>query len=138
MASNKSPNPQALPLIAAGLSSQLLLPDSTEYAARQSSYWSNCAKRPQPACIAQPRTSEEVAAAVKALVAAGQTFAVRSGGHMQWTGANNIGEDGVTIDLGLLDMAVYHAESETVDVGPGGRWRDVYEELHQYGRAVAG
>lgn len=139
--STPTPRPECLPaasLVEAGLSSQVLFPSSDGYHERQSSYWSNCAKRLQPSCIVQPRTAEEVASTVKALVAVGQPFAVRSGGHTHWTGSNNIGEDGVTIDLNLLNFTNYHAETETVEVGPGGRWRDVYEELHQYGRVVAG
>lgn len=129
---------QATSLIEAGLSSQVLFPSSDEYHERQSSYWSKCAKRLQPACIVQPRTAEEVASAVKALVAVRQQFAVRSGGHTHWTGSNNIGEGGVTIDLSLLSFTIYHGKTDTVEIGPGGRWRDVYEELHQYGRVVAG
>lgn len=130
--------PQAASLIEAGLGSQVLFPDTAEYAGRQGSYWSNCAKRPQPSCIVLPRTTDEVASTVKALVAAGQTFAVRSGGHTHWAGSNNIGAGGVTVDLSLLNTTTFHADTETVDIGSGGRWRDVYEELHQYGRVVAG
>lgn len=128
----------AAALIEAGLGSQVLFPGAAAYNSRQSSYWSNCVKRLQPSCIVLPRTSAEVALAVKALVAAEQQFAVRSGGHTHWPGSNNIGEGGVTMDLSLLNTTTYHSDSETVDVDPGGRWRDVYEELHQYGRAVAG
>lgn len=129
---------KAAPLIEAGLRSQVLFSDTPEYAERQQSYWSNCAKRRKPACIVLPRTTLEVATAVRALVVAGHTFAVRSGGHTHWSGSNNIDESGITLDLSLLNTTTFHAESETVDIGPGGRWRDVYEELHQHGRVVAG
>lgn len=128
--------PQAQSLIAAGLQARILAPTDAEYTARQDSYWSNSAKI-QPACILQPQTAEEVATAVKALVAAGQKFAVRSGGHTNWTGSNNI-EGGVTIDLGLFDKVTYDAATETASIGPGCRWRQVYAELNKYGRAVAG
>ncbi|KAF1824842.1 FAD-binding domain-containing protein [Dissoconium aciculare CBS 342.82] len=75
--------------------------------------------------------------AVKALASAGQQFAIRSGGHTQYPGANNI-DNGVTIDLGLMKWTRYKPESETVDVGPAGRWRDVYAELRPHERVVAG
>ncbi|KAI8672946.1 hypothetical protein LRP88_02532 [Fusarium phalaenopsidis] len=128
--------PQAQGLVAAGLESRILSPADAEFKARQESYWSNSAKI-NPACIVQPRSPEEVATAVKALVAAGQKFAVRSGGHTNWTGSNNI-QDGVTIDLVHLNKTTYNAEAETASIGPGCRWRDVYAELNKYGRAVAG
>lgn len=127
---------QAECLAAAGLQSQVLAPGEAEYDARQDSYWSNSAKI-RPAAIVRPRSTDEVAAAVKALVAAKQPFAVRSGGHTNWAGSNNI-EGGVTIDLGLLNAVVYDAARETADIGPGCRWREVYAELHKHGRVVAG
>lgn len=128
--------PQAEGLVAAGLQSRILTPTDAEYTARQDSYWSNSAKI-TPACIVQPQSPEEVATAVKALVAAGQKFAVRSGGHTNWAGSNNI-DGGVTIDLGRLDQTTYDAATETASIGPGCRWRQVYAELNKHGRAVAG
>ena len=74
---------------------------------------------------------------VKTLVAAREQFAVRSGGHTQYVGANNI-DNGTTIDLGLLNATTFHAADETVDIGSGGRWRDVYAHLRQHERIVAG
>jgi FAD/FMN-containing dehydrogenase len=127
---------QARYLAEAGLRSQILVPGDADYDARQDSYWSNSAKI-RPAAIIQPRSSSEVAASVKALVAAKQPFAVRSGGHTNWTGSNNI-EGGVTIDLGLLNAVEYDAALETATMGPGCRWKEVYSELHKHGRAVAG
>ncbi|KAG9252672.1 uncharacterized protein F5Z01DRAFT_222314 [Emericellopsis atlantica] len=128
--------PQAQGLVSAGLQSRILSPTDAEFTARQESYWSNSAKI-TPACIVQPQSTEEVAIAVKSLVAAGQKFAVRSGGHTNWAGSNNI-EDGVTIDLVRLNKTVYNADTETVSIGPGCRWREVYAELDKHGRAVAG
>ncbi|KAK4234829.1 6-hydroxy-D-nicotine oxidase [Achaetomium macrosporum] len=127
---------QAECLTAAGLQSQVLIPGDAEYEARQDSYWSNSAKI-RPAAIVRPRSADEVSAAVKALVGVKQPFAVRSGGHTNWAGSNNI-EGGVTIDLSLLNGVVYDASSETASIGPGCRWREVYAELHKHGRAVAG
>ncbi|KAF4120274.1 FAD/FMN-containing dehydrogenase [Geosmithia morbida] len=128
--------PQAASLIEAGLQARILSPTDPEYAAREESYWSSSAKI-KPACIIQPRTAEEVATAVKALAASGQKFAVRSGGHTNWAGSNNIA-GGVTIDLVHLDKVVFNADSETASIGPGNRWRQVYAELNKHGRAVAG
>jgi FAD/FMN-containing dehydrogenase len=84
----------------------------------------------------QPRSAAEVAQAVKALASAGQQFAVRSSGLAQYSRANDI-DSGVTIDLGLMIWTRNKPEVETVDVGPGGRWRDVYTELRPHKRVVA-
>ncbi|KAI1375604.1 hypothetical protein F4677DRAFT_421859 [Hypoxylon crocopeplum] len=132
---SKSESPQASEtLLKHGL--EVLAPSDDEYATRQDSYWSNSAKL-KPAYIVRPRSAQEVSTAVKTFAAAGQQFAVRSGGHTQWAGASNI-DGGVTIDLGLLAWTRFDPATETVDIGPGGRWRDVYPELAKHGRVVAG
>ncbi|KAI0391299.1 hypothetical protein F5Y17DRAFT_468321 [Xylariaceae sp. FL0594] len=115
---------------------QVLSPGQPEYEERNQSYWSNSAKL-SPRHIVQPRDAGEVSTVIKRLVAAGEVFAVRSGGHTQWAGSNNI-RNGITIDLGRLDWARFDVETETVDIGPGGRWRDVYTKLAPHGRVVAG
>jgi FAD/FMN-containing dehydrogenase len=121
-------------LAAAGLQGQVFLPGDAEYVARQDSFWSNSVKGLKPAAIVQPRSAKEVSAALRALVATNTKFAIRSGGHTQFAGANNIGADGVTIDLGKLNWTRFHADSvpgaeKTVDIGPRARWRDVYTAL---------
>ncbi|KUI65220.1 Bifunctional solanapyrone synthase [Cytospora mali] len=132
---HKHSDPSAVAgLLAAGL--QVLRPGDEQYVIRQDSYWSSTA-RLSPVCIVRPRSAEEVSTTIKILVAAGQKFAIRSGGHTQFAGGNNI-DGGVTIDLGLLDWTRFDKTSETVDIGPGGRWQQVYGELHKHGRVVSG
>jgi FAD/FMN-containing dehydrogenase len=118
------------------LQHQILLPSDDEYKERQESFWSLYSKV-EPACIVRPTTANEVSAIVKTLVASGQKFAVRSGGHTQWAGANNI-QDGVTIDLQFLNWTRFDEKTTNADIGPGARWKDVYSELEKYGRIVAG
>lgn len=132
----KTMPPQAECLVAVGLQSQILVQGDADYDARQDSYWSNSAKI-RPAAILLTRSADEVATALKALVAAKQPFAVRSGGHTNWAGSNNI-EGGITIDLSPLNNIVYDAASETASIGPGCRWKEVYAELDKHGRTVAG
>lgn len=120
----------------AGLRSQILVPTDPEYDAREESYWSNSAKV-KPACIVQPRSAKEVAIAVNALAAASQKFVIRSGGHANWPGSNNMA-GGVTVDLGLLNTTTFDGNSEIVSIGPGSRWREVYSGLDKFGRVVAG
>lgn len=123
-------------LVLAGLKAQVLVPSDAEYSAREDSYWSNTAKI-APGYIVRPKSAEEVSTTIQALVATKQKFAIRSGGHTPYAGAANI-QGGVTVDLGLLNWTRFNEISETVDLGPGGRWGPVYEELRKHGRVVAG
>ncbi|KAK3997847.1 bifunctional solanapyrone synthase [Cladorrhinum sp. PSN332] len=123
-------------LIEAGLQGQILLPDNPKYDERNSSYWSRNTSSFQPLCIVQPASACDVSSAIKALVLADQKFAIRSGGCNFWP-SNNI-DKGVTIDLGLLNKVKYNPSNETVDLGPGARWGEVYSHLAQHSRAVAG
>ena len=119
-----------------GLQKKVLFPDSDEYNERQESFWSLYSKV-EPAVIVCPTSAQEVSTILKTLTNAGQAFAVRSGGHTQWTGANNI-EGGVTIDLQHLNWVIFDKDTNTVDIGPGARWKEVYAELEKHGRLVAG
>ncbi|KAK8054670.1 hypothetical protein PG994_009737 [Apiospora phragmitis] len=119
----------------AGLAN-VLTPDSEDYEDRTKSYWSITSQL-TPWCIVQPTTPEEVALAVTTLVKETTCeFAVRSGGHFIWP-ANNI-EDGVTIDLGLMDSTVYDAEKKVARISPGTRWGGVYAALEPHGMTVPG
>ncbi|KAK7926906.1 hypothetical protein PG985_003904 [Apiospora marii] len=134
------PSPTPTPAASAPKASPLALAEARLTAAglvRQATYWSDSAKL-VPACIVQPRTADEVAKAVQILAATKTRFAVRSGGHTQWAGANNI-QGGATLDLGALSWTRLSPDGgETADIGPGGLWSDVYAELHRHGRVVAG
>nr|POE87141.1 bifunctional solanapyrone synthase [Quercus suber] len=118
------------------LQKAILVPGDAGYIKRQDSYWSSTSKA-EPACIVSPTSADEVSAIVKTLVSANQQFAVRSGGHTQWYGANNI-RNGVQIDLCFLAWVKLDESTETVDLGPGAHWEEVYAELEKYGHMVAG
>lgn len=111
-------------LVQVGLKAQALISSNTEYFAREDSYWSNTAKI-APACIVRPKFTKEVLLIIQALVVAKQKFAIRSDDHTPYVDATNI-EEGVTIDLGLLNWTRFDEASKTVDLGPGGRWGPVY------------
>ncbi|ETS73771.1 hypothetical protein PFICI_14717 [Pestalotiopsis fici W106-1] len=132
----KSLDPMVTLLQNEGLGEQIVAPTDAEYTARLDSYWSNSAKL-KPACILRPKSTADVAAAIKALASREQSFAVRSGGHTNWAGSNNI-EGGVTLDLGSLSAITVSPDQATADIGPGARWREVYAELHKSKLAVAG
>jgi len=131
-----TPNSAAQLLTNSGLEAPILLPNTPSFANNLDTYWSNTAKL-TPACIVCPRSAQEVSLVIKTLAAAQQPFALRSGGHTQFAGGNNI-QDGVVIDLSHLNWTRFDSASETVDIGPGARWRTVYAELQKHGRVVAG
>lgn len=104
----------------AKLGAQILKPEDTQFKERIESYFDSSA-RLSPTYILQPRTAAEVSEAVKALVDAGQAFAVRSGGCGNRAGSNNI-EGGVTVDLGLMNDVHYDSETKLASLGPGATW----------------
>ncbi|RYP74051.1 hypothetical protein DL771_003240 [Monosporascus sp. 5C6A] len=121
----------------AGLGDVLYVPGQESYEARIASYWS-LTPRLKPWAFVQPRSTEEVSQAVKAIVRTNDCkFAIRSGGHMCWAGANNIGS-GVTIDLGLLDAVTYNPKTEIASLRPSAQWTNVYTQLEEHGVLVGG
>ncbi|OAL23718.1 hypothetical protein AYO20_10923 [Fonsecaea nubica] len=125
-------------LIAAGLGDRLIRVGTEAYEQHLESYF--CANgRLHPYCFVLPQTTEEVATTVKALASNGSGsgswhIAVRSGGH-HLPATNNI-EDGVTIDLSLMNGAKYNATTNIASVQPGGRWKDVYSTLLNNGNVT--
>ncbi|KAF9890062.1 hypothetical protein FE257_006742 [Aspergillus nanangensis] len=56
---------------------------------------------------------------------------------MSVPGSNNI-DDGVTIDLGLLNSVTYSPQTKIASLGPGAKWGEVYSYLAKHGRLLAG
>ncbi|KAF3034789.1 hypothetical protein E8E12_003421 [Didymella heteroderae] len=123
-------------LIAAGLQDLVLVADSDAYIERQASYWA--ANVPlRPTCIVQPRTTDEVSQVVEILADADGLLALRSGGHTQWAGSNDV-HNGVTIDLGRMIDVTYDAHSGLASLQPGPKWADVYFQLLEHRVCVTG
>ncbi|KAH6658719.1 hypothetical protein BKA67DRAFT_591540 [Truncatella angustata] len=119
-----------------GLGHIVLISGDADYDARVYSYWSSSAKL-KPACIVLPKNAQEVSSTIKSLVPANERFAIRSEGHTNWPGSNNI-QNGVTVDLSFLNRTRVSSDLKTVEIGPSARWRDVSVELHESKLAVAG
>ncbi|KAI9146840.1 FAD-dependent monooxygenase CTB5 [Paramyrothecium foliicola] len=115
----------------------IFAPGDRQYLQRVQSYWSLTAQL-RPKCFVQPESSSEVSTVVKLIVEQTKCdFAIRSGGHSSSEGANNI-EDGITIDLALLDEINYDEETTLLSVQPGAKWLSVYRTIDPLGRGVAG
>ncbi|KAI8934042.1 hypothetical protein NX059_008810 [Plenodomus lindquistii] len=119
----------------------LIFPGQNTYSDRIKSYFDIKQQVLTPNCIFLPKSSGEVATAVRLLTAASFIkpcqWAIRSGGHTPYSGASNI-ENGVTIDLQYLNSVEYDAENSLVKVGPGAKWSDVFPTLEPLGVITTG
>ncbi|KAL4802073.1 hypothetical protein BDV18DRAFT_164251 [Aspergillus unguis] len=123
-----------------GLKERLSYPGDEGFHQQVNSYYSEKA-RLAPHCIIQPYTAAEVSLAVKTLVKANKShpckFAVRGNGHTTSPGSAGI-EDGVTIDLGLMNTTTYNLNNSTASILPGATWGSVYNALAPWNVMVAG
>ncbi|KAB2109699.1 hypothetical protein AG0111_0g1713 [Alternaria gaisen] len=125
---------------------------ATEFKNLMNVYWDQKACEVSPACIVQPRNVWELAQAVKILKRefdvrnnrAKETkeelesiFAIRGGGHSAVAGASSI-RGGVIIDLSLFNQVTPAEDRQSVVVGAGCKWIEVYSALEKEGLAVAG
>ncbi|KAL3440519.1 hypothetical protein BJX65DRAFT_316437 [Aspergillus insuetus] len=120
---------------------KVVYPGDAAYHDSVTSYWAVNVQL-EPTCIVQPTSADDVSSVVQTLTSAGGAkapcqFAVRSGGHMTWAGANNI-EPGVTIDLSMMNSTVYQEDAKVASILPGSRWQAVYEYLEGHGVTVPG
>ncbi|KAI9375039.1 hypothetical protein BJX61DRAFT_540188 [Aspergillus egyptiacus] len=90
-----------------------------------------------PVCRMEPDSAEEVSAALKILVEERCPFAVSSGGMARGVGSSNA-DGGVTIDLVRMNSVTVADDRQTVTLGAGARWMDVYEVLDAQGLTVPG
>ncbi|EXF86344.1 6-hydroxy-D-nicotine oxidase [Colletotrichum fioriniae PJ7] len=115
---------------------RVLRPNTDDYKARDESYFSVSAQL-SPYCIVQPTSTAEVSLTINTLKETTCSWAIRGGGHMTWAGASNI-EEGVTIDMSLINRVEYSSETKIASIGAGALWRDVYSALEPYGATAPG
>jgi hypothetical protein len=87
-----------------------------------------------PAVIARVQSAEDVQAAVRYGVAQGLEIAVRGGGHSV-SGASSV-DDGLMIDLSLLNQVTVDPETRRARVGGGAKLADLDGATQKYGLAV--
>ncbi|KAB5515384.1 6-hydroxy-D-nicotine oxidase [Coniochaeta sp. 2T2.1] len=93
------------------------LPDTPNYTSLNTHRWSNTSIL-TPNCIVTPACAQEVSTIVKTLVCDGTSFSIKSGGHNPNPKFNNI-DNGVTVDLKLLNEASISADRTYVTLGAG-------------------
>ncbi|KAH7305214.1 hypothetical protein B0I35DRAFT_400412 [Stachybotrys elegans] len=99
-------------------------------------FWSARQSNLKPACFALPESADDVSVIIAQLTATNSTFTVKAGGHTAFPGSNI--QDGVTIDLGLMNTISLSEDSQSASLGPGARWEDVARFLDPLGLAVVG
>ncbi|EUC28667.1 hypothetical protein COCCADRAFT_40846 [Bipolaris zeicola 26-R-13] len=99
-------------------------------------YWSQQPLSVKPRCTFIPTAALEVSTLVLLSRLTQCPFAVKSGGHAAFP-ASSI-EGGITVDLVKMNKLVLSADNKTVAVGPGNRWKEVYDHLTPYNLAVVG
>ncbi|KAK3374237.1 hypothetical protein B0T24DRAFT_290224 [Lasiosphaeria ovina] len=122
--------------LAAALPGLVTFPNSSLFAT-ENTYWSLRQEAVTPDCFVAPKTTGDVAKAVKLLTSLPSPFTVKGGGHTAFAGASNI-ENGVTIDMFHLNQITVAVDRKTVSVGPGARWINVSTALDPLGLAVVG
>ncbi|KAH9829787.1 FAD-binding domain-containing protein [Teratosphaeria destructans] len=112
-------------------------PNSSAYDLDAAGYWSNQQRDVTPTCYFEPARPKEVGIAVLLARVTKCPFAVKSGGHFQFANSSNI-EDGITITLQRFNKVKLSADAQSVSIGPGLRWSDVYRALEPYNITALG
>ncbi|RXW13918.1 hypothetical protein EST38_g11934 [Candolleomyces aberdarensis] len=99
------------------------------------SHWSASSDQPS-ACVAEPRSVSDVSTILRIIGQTRTPFAVQSGGHATNPGFSST--LGVHISLYSLRSIDYSSTSQTVEIGTGLKWDDVYAALEPHGMSVAG
>ncbi|KAB5547382.1 6-hydroxy-D-nicotine oxidase [Coniochaeta sp. 2T2.1] len=103
--------------LAEALPGRVYLPGTPNYTSLNTHRWSNTSIL-TPNCIVTPGSAQEVSTVVKTLIGDGTSFSIKSGGHNPNPTFNNI-ENGVTVDLKLLNEASVSADRIYVTLGAG-------------------
>ncbi|WP_112241444.1 FAD-binding oxidoreductase [Kribbella monticola] len=94
----------------------------------------NAAIDGRPTVITRCRSAEDVAAAVTFAVRNGLEIAVRGGAHSP--GGHSVVDDGLMIDLSLLNQVTVDPEAKRARVGGGALLADLDAATQEYGLAV--
>ncbi|KAF9776360.1 hypothetical protein IL306_005479 [Fusarium sp. DS 682] len=120
------------------IGNMISFPDSKDYNATLSSYWSKQESALHPACILQPTSAHDISSTLKIISKHKDCkFSVKSHGHAPAAGFAN-SDSGVTIDMTSLSSVSLNKKSTIVSVGAGAKWLDVYRHLDKSGVQVAG
>ncbi len=113
---------------------EILRPGDAAYEAARR-VWNGTVDR-HPALIVRPRTSEEIAAAVRMATASGLEIAVRGGGHS--IPGLSVCEGGMMLDLSEMKSIEVDTDARVARAQPGLLWGDFDAATQTYGLASPG
>jgi FAD/FMN-containing dehydrogenase len=126
--------------LTSSLPRRVLSPKSSAYTQANNHRWSTTSIL-APKCIVQPIDTAEVASVITMLTSEATSdlpacpFAVKSGGHTPFAGANNI-DGGIVLDLSRLDSTHLSADQKVVSIGPGSTWQAAANKLNGTGIGI--
>ena len=138
--------------LASALPDSIILPhDEASFRDSMKSYWARQASEVAPACVIQPRGTQQLSEAVKILKHEfdGTTkhsgdadkveglFAVRGGGHSPLPRASST-DGGILIDLCSFCEVTPSEDGSSIVIGAGAKWSNVSRILDEKGLAVVG
>ncbi|TFK34307.1 FAD-binding domain-containing protein [Crucibulum laeve] len=100
------------------------------------SHWANGSGTQESKCVVEPVSADDIGSILKVIGATRTPFAVKGSGHH--TGPGFSSTKGVQISMRQFTEVKYNKESQTVDIGPGLLFDDVYEALEPHGVNVVG
>lgn len=118
----------------ANIKGQIIYPDDKNYDQARL-VWNGMIDR-YPAVIVRCSTVDDVILAIKAAKARNLEVSVRGGGHNVAGHATN--DDGMVIDLSLMNQVIVDPENRTVMAQAGATWADVDRETQVFGLATPG
>jgi FAD/FMN-containing dehydrogenase len=116
-----------------GFGGQVVLPEEPDYDATRA-IW-NAMHDARPALIARPESAQDVAAAIAHARANDLEIAVRAGGH-SLPGHSVVGQEGMVIDLRLLNRVDVDPAARRARVGGGALLGDVDRVAQEHGLVV--
>ncbi|TFY66022.1 hypothetical protein EVG20_g5067 [Dentipellis fragilis] len=114
--------------------SSVFYPGSPNYVA-DISHWANSSTE-NAVCSVEPGTADDVGAILRILGSSRTSFGVKGGGHSPNPGFSST--KGVEISMARFSEVTYHESSQTVDIGPGLVWENVYAALEPHNVSVVG
>ena len=116
----------------AGFAGELIGPEDSGYDAARTVYNAMIDRR--PALVARCANADDVAATIAFARRHGLLLAVRGGGHNG--GGLGVVDEGVVLDLSLLDTVTVDPGAKTVTAGGGATWNKVDAATHEHGLAT--
>lgn len=103
--------------IKSALPGRISYANDAAYNSSQTDYYITEEREMTPSCIFRPQSASDVSEFVKLAAAHNTLFAIRSGGHMLFSGAANIDGEGITVDMRGFDEVVVSEDKKMVSIG---------------------